>query len=147
MEVYLAARFTYWWIAREFADQIEKAGHKITWRWMNHSVVFDENDDFIPGYQPTQAEMTYMGDQDQQGVATAKVLVLLADNDDIYGALIETGMAIAYGHEVIVIAPRRTHVFWTRSLIRKVTVVSSRQQALEHLDALAAAAYTPTKPH
>jgi hypothetical protein len=68
-------------------------------------------------------------------VADADGVVLLAD-DDLYGALLETGMAMAFNTPVAVISPQRWSIFFMPSRIRTVKVVHSVEDAFDWLESL-----------
>jgi hypothetical protein len=146
VRIYVAGRFKEYQKVRSLLDQLVAHGHEITHDWTRNPKEFDAEGNITVEFSDIGApaltieEQIQAADDDQQGVATAEAVVLVGDSDTLYGALLETGMAFAYGIPVIVINPNRWSVFWTPSDLRRVAVVESPAEAIALLDEIPAEA-------
>lgn len=116
LNIYVAGRFREYEKVRAVIDEIKSMGHEITHDWTRSAEFDEKGNPLVPligsaeALTPSDAKK-YAVD-DREGVKWADVLILLADDEGLYGALIEAGMAIAWSVEVWVVNPVRSSVFW-----------------------------------
>jgi hypothetical protein len=134
MRVYVAGRFREYAKVRRMIDVLAEEGHVCTYDW-TRTDEFDEHGEprVDPGTGgaelPADAQQKY-AINDLMGAMECDVLVLLA-MDPLYGALIETGVALAMAKQVIVIGPvLRQSIFWA---LPNVVQVDSASDAIEFL--------------
>jgi nucleoside 2-deoxyribosyltransferase len=116
MKVYVATKWEEKGRAREVMDQLEAAGHSITYDWTTSEQFSSE-----------QARL------DLYGVMTADALVFLAEQDLNYrGAYVELGVALATGIPVIVVGRAIDRcLFVTLPTVRRVHSVDDVLPALD----------------
>jgi nucleoside 2-deoxyribosyltransferase len=132
MKIYVAGRFTRYERCRALIDNITIAGHQITNDW-TRGEWFDQFGHPLGSDSdlPTEAQ-TYLSQTAIEGVMTADLVVILA-NEQLCGALIEMGVALANDVPVWVITPWRWTIFWTHPLVE---VLNNEKEALERLGCL-----------
>jgi hypothetical protein len=132
MRVYVADRFSHYERARRFMDALTIAGHTVTHDWTRteefgpdgHPAFGDKAESGIP-----KDRLAMHAEDDIRGVRTADLIVVLAD-EVLTGALIELGVALAFGVRVWVCAPYRWTIFWEHPLVE---VLPDEQEALARL--------------
>lgn len=116
LEIYVAGRFREYKKVRAVIDEVEAIGHNITHDWTRSTEFDDRGEPLVPvvgsAESLTPLDAKKYAVDDREGVRQADVVILLADDEGIYGALIEAGMAIAWNVEVWVVNPVRSSVFW-----------------------------------
>lgn len=138
LNIYVAGRFREYERVRAVVDEIIAIGHEITHDW-TRSLEFDENGrPLVPIEESTKAltpsdSKKYALD-DLQGVRDADIMILLADSEGLYGALIEAGIAIECAVEVWLVDPIRDSVFWYLSPCRRFGSIGEvYERLLDHL--------------
>ena len=107
MRIYVAARFDNKEAAREAMRQLQCAGHEIVFDWTVHGGA--EN-----GSEARRQAMADLG-----GVASADVFVLLAA-ENMRGAFVEMGVAMAYYKRIYVVNSPGNTIFYSHPLIHHV---------------------------
>jgi hypothetical protein len=132
MRVYVAGRFTHYERCRALMDELAATGHTITHDWTRTEEfgddghpVFEAKDE--SGIPPERLAMH--AQDDVRGVRTADLVVVLAD-DQLCGALIEIGCALAYDVPVWVVAPWRWTIFWEHPLVDRFETVDEVRDLL-----------------
>lgn len=144
MKFYVASRFRRYQRARAVIEILEQRGHTITFDWTRSADEFDQTtgEPLVPvgGATIDTATIEEQGiwaDNDQQGVEDSDGVIVIADSD-LYGALIETGIAFGRRVPVAVIAPERWSIFWAPSEMRRVKVFRSPIHGIRWLESLGA---------
>jgi nucleoside 2-deoxyribosyltransferase len=106
MKVYVATKFENGPRARQVMDALEAQGFEITYDWT-----------------PELGETREQAVADVDGVRTADVLVvLMEENYDYQGTLIEIGIALGAERPVLIVGDAYDHaVFFKHPLVRRVT--------------------------
>lgn len=118
MKVYVAASSLNWGLARGMMKHVIAAGHEITYDWTQDVEKFGGDD---PRKVPHEV-MLRAATNDRQGVIDCDLFILMW-SDLCFGAIVETGMALALHKQVWIIGDSeeiRFNVFWYLPEVRFV---------------------------
>jgi hypothetical protein len=120
---YVATAYPNKMVAQRFIDDLLAAGYIVTHDWTRTE----------QAAKPTGEDRRLYGDADFDGASQCDTLVLLGDADFLYGALIEVGIALASGVEVLVAGPvRRDSVFFYLSPDRADVKMFENENAVRY---------------
>lgn len=109
MKIYLAARFSRQAEMRGYAEQLERAGHEVTSRWID------------PQDEQAYEELTPAGckkcaEHDVADVLRADAIIAFTEppepNTSRGGRHVEFGIAIAAGNVLMIVGPRENVFHW-----------------------------------
>jgi nucleoside 2-deoxyribosyltransferase len=117
MRIYVAGRFKHYRKVREVIDRLQSMGHEVTYDW-TRTKEFNAAGEFC-GREGADANSIEFAKNDVWGVLQAQALVLCADDPEMAGAYIETGIAMGRGIPIYVIAYQRWTIFYELPQFRK----------------------------
>ncbi len=132
MNIYLAARYSRNAEMRDYRDQIEAAGHKVTSRWidLHPDVVGDFSESFKPDVLNTEPERCApLGQHDLDDIDRADMVLSFTGVGGKGGRHVEFGYGLARGKRMLLVGPRE-HIFHSLSVVE---VFASWPQALAAL--------------
>jgi nucleoside 2-deoxyribosyltransferase len=119
MKIYVAGKFENYQEVRRVQEFLKHAGHIITFDWTKEA-------EKTVLYRTHDAERSN-AEQDMEGVLKADITIALMGGD-LYGTLIEIGMALGDGQDVFLIGqPARDSVFWA---LDEVTILGGPLELL-----------------
>lgn len=132
MKFYVASKFNNYRKVQQAVDELLNRGFEITFHWAGNDNEFDEDGELIKTMKElTPREATDFAYLDLQGAMEADAVLLLYV-DEMRGAFIETGAALAMGHQVYVVGDPAPTIFWH---LPNVKVFPFLSYFFDHLDA------------
>ena len=121
MKIYVAGKFEDYLAVREVQEFLEKLGHEITFDWTPEAARGSQT------YR-LQSDKLANAEKDVAGVEECDALVALG-HPELYGTMLEIGIAIADETPVFLVGTFRDSVFWSLPLVTKL---KSPLQLLDH---------------
>jgi len=121
MNIYVAGKFEEWQTVREVQQFLREMGHEITFDWTEEAAK-------RKGTYVFESDKLTNAEADLTGVEEADALIAIA-HDDLYGTLIEIGMALADDTPVYLVGNFRDSVFWA---LPNVTLLDSPFKLYQH---------------
>ena len=127
MKIYVAGKFEEKEVVRDAQKRVREIGYEVTHDWTGED----------PGERTGEELEAFLRDcaiGDYEGVLNADC-VLLLNHDRAFGAMVETGLALAWGKVVYVVAPQvRDNIFYHLPPSMGVRLFRTLQAALEALE-------------
>jgi nucleoside 2-deoxyribosyltransferase len=120
MKIYLAGPWKHRTTAKDVAQQLRDAGHKITSRWHDIWALLEESHDPLV--------MEQEADCDLSDVESADIVVVL-NIEKSEGKAVEQGFALGLGIPIVVIGAHSNVFHW----LPEVTVVKDLEDAIAYL--------------